>query len=108
MAQKESKLSREIVKRLNTLPRTHAQKVHQGPHKQGMSDITVTSFGVSIWLETKLPTNRKGMTELQAEFQNQIRKAGGYAFEVRSVEDAVDKVKGAVLSHYKHKRRRRK
>ena len=83
---KEADLITTIKKYLATLPETFAWKEHGGQYgTAGIPDIIVCHRGRFIALEAKVGKNQP--TKLQAVTIEQIRKAGGTAAVVRSVED---------------------
>lgn len=96
MAQKESTLSRKIVKALNALPDTWARKIHMGIHQRGIPDIIGCSRSIFISVETKMPGRAKDVTEHQAATMEMIQDAGGVAVVATSVTEAVERVEEAV------------
>ena len=83
---KEAGLITAIKKYLATVPETFAWKEHGGQYgTAGIPDIIVCHRGHFIALETKVGKNQP--TKLQTVTIEQIRKAGGTAAVVRSVED---------------------
>ena len=83
---KEADLITAIKKYLATVPETFAWKEHGGQYgTAGIPDIIVCHRGHFIALEAKVGKNQP--TKLQAVTIEQIRKAGGTAAVVRSVED---------------------
>lgn len=87
MTQPEGRLSRRILQALRARG-AFAFKVHGGPTMMaGLPDIVGVYRGYSIWLEVKMPGEEP--TPIQRQRIQQIRKAGGDAFVVYSVEDAV-------------------
>ena len=83
---KEADLITTIKKYLATLPETFAWKEHGGQYgTSGIPDIIVCHRGRFIALEAKVGKNQP--TKLQSATIQQIRKAGGTAAVVRSIED---------------------
>ena len=83
---KESQLVQSIRKYLATVPNTFFWKEHGGQYgTAGIPDIIVCYNGHFIGLEVKVGNNKP--TVLQTATINQIRKAGGTAVVVRSVDD---------------------
>lgn len=83
---KEADLIIAIKKYLATVPDTFAWKEHGGQYgTAGIPDIIVCHCGHFIALETKVGKNQP--TKLQTVTIEQIRKAGGTAAVVRSVDD---------------------
>lgn len=91
--QGESKISGNIVKALNKLPKTWARKVVMGIHQKGIPDIACVSHGKAFWLETKVPGKEGEATEHQINTMKLIEAAGGLCEVVVSVEEAVAFVK---------------
>lgn len=83
---KESQLVQSIRKYLATLPNCFFWKEHGGQYgTAGIPDIIVCFNGRFVGLEAKVGSNKP--TVLQAATIEQIRKAGGTAAVVRSVDD---------------------
>ena len=83
---KEADLITAIKKHLATVPETFCWKEHGGQYgTAGIPDIIVCHRGHFIALEAKVGKNQP--TKLQPVTIEQIRKAGGTAVVVRSVED---------------------
>ena len=83
---KEAELITAIKKYLASVPDTFAWKEHGGQYgTAGIPDIIVCHRGHFIALEAKVGKNQP--TKLQTVTIEQIRKAGGTAAVVRSVED---------------------
>ena len=83
---KESQLVQSIRKYLATLPNCFFWKEHGGQYgTAGIPDIIVCHNGHFIGLEAKVGNNKP--TVLQAATIEQIKKAGGTAVVVRSVDD---------------------
>ena len=83
---KESQLIQNIRKYLATLPECFFWKEHGGQYgTAGIPDIIVCYKGRFIALEAKVGKNQP--TRLQAATIEQIKRAGGIAAVVRSVED---------------------
>lgn len=83
---KESQLIQNIRKYLATLPECFFWKEHGGQYgTAGIPDIIVCYKGRFIALEAKVGKNQP--TRLQAATIDQIRRAGGIACVVRSVDE---------------------
>ena len=83
---KEADLITAIKKHLATVPETFCWKEHGGQYgTAGIPDIIVCHRGHFIGLEAKVGKNQP--TKLQTVTIEQIRKAGGIAAVVRSVDD---------------------
>jgi len=64
-------------------------KIHGGPTMMvGLPDQIMCYRGMFVGMEVKMPTGKT--TKIQERRIQQIRDAGGFAFVVRSVEDAMD------------------
>jgi Holliday junction resolvase len=88
MAQRESKLSRKIIKELE-LRGIFAFKVHGGPMMMaGLPDIIVCMEGRFIGLETKMPDGGDP-SPIQRFIHEKIRKSGGEVYVPRSVDEAL-------------------
>jgi hypothetical protein len=55
---KESKLSKDYIKWLNSLPKTKAMKRYAGPGRKGQLDITGCSHGYRLEIEVKIGDNK--------------------------------------------------
>lgn len=87
MTQPESRLSRKIITEL-TKYGVFAFKIHGGPHMMaGLPDIIACVGGKFVGLETKTPSGGDA-TPIQQFVHSKIRKAGGTAIVVRSVDEA--------------------
>lgn len=88
MTQPESRLQRKIQDEI----RKHGGfvfKVHGGPMMMtGLPDLIVCWHGLFIGLEVKMPGN--DASTIQRLRGQQIREAGGRAYIVRSVQEALD------------------
>ena len=83
---KESQLIQNIRKYLATLPECFFWKEHGGQYgTAGIPDIIVCYKGRFIALEAKVGKNQP--TRLQAATIDPIRRAGGIACVVRSVDE---------------------
>lgn len=83
----ESDITKSILKYLKTLPRCFFWKEHGGIYgTSGIPDIIVCIGGRFIALEVK--TQKGKTTPLQNAAIRKIRSSGGFAFVVRSVEEA--------------------
>jgi hypothetical protein len=87
MAQGESRVSRAIA----TACRARGAftfKIHGGPTMMaGLPDLVMSYRGCFIGLETKMPDGR--VSPIQAHRHEEIRKSGGIAAVVRSVDEAM-------------------
>lgn len=82
----ETQLVQSIKKYLATLPETFCWKEHGGQYgTAGIPDIIVCYHGHFVGLEAKVGKNQP--SKLQSATIQQIRKAGGTAAVVRSIED---------------------
>ena len=82
----EAQLIQKIRKYLQTLPDCFFWKEHGGQYgTAGIPDIIVCYKGRFYGLEAKIGSNKP--TRLQAATLDQIKKAGGVAEVVRSVDD---------------------
>ena len=83
---KEAQLIQNIRKYLTTLPECFFWKEHGGQYgTAGIPDIIVCYRGRFIALEAKVGKNQP--TRLQAATIDQIKRAGGIACVVRSVDE---------------------
>lgn len=91
MAQRESKLSRKIIKELE-LRGIFAFKIHGGPMMvAGLPDIIVCMDGRFIGLETKNPDGGDP-SPIQNFIHGKIRASGGEVYVVRSIAQALEAV----------------
>lgn len=90
----ESDITKSILKYLKTLPRCFFWKEHGGIYgTSGIPDIIVCIDGRFIALEVK--TQKGKTTPLQNAAIRKIRSSGGFAFVVRSVEEAKNAINSA-------------
>ena len=90
----ESDITKSILKYLKTLPRCFFWKEHGGIYgTSGIPDIIVCIGGRFIALEVK--TQKGKTTPLQNAAIRKIRSSGGFAFVVRSVEEAKNAIDSA-------------
>ena len=90
----ETALIQKIRKYLATLPECFFWKEHGGQYgTAGIPDIIVCYKGRFIALEAKVGRNKP--TRLQAATIEQIRRAGGVAAVVRSVEEVEEIMEAA-------------
>lgn len=90
----ESDITKSILKYLKTLPRCFFWKEHGGIYgTSGIPDIIVCIDGRFIALEVK--TQKGKTTPLQNAAIRKIRSSGGFAFVVRSVEEAKNAIDSA-------------
>lgn len=90
----ESDITKSILKYLKTLPRCFFSKEHGGIYgTSGIPDIIVCIDGRFIALEVK--TQKGKTTPLQNAAIRKIRSSGGFAFVVRSVEEAKNAIDSA-------------
>lgn len=98
MAQRESKLSRDIMKALR-LEGWFCFKVHGSEHMMaGLPDIIVCAEGYFIGLETKHPETRGATSARQDYVHCLITEAGGKAQVVTSPAEAVAVVRAWLRS----------
>lgn len=96
MAQKESRLSRQIMTALR-VEGWFCFKIHGTELVMaGLPDVIVCAEGIFIGLETKNPDKRDNTSSRQDYVHDQIREAGGAAYVVTSAAEAVDVVRAAV------------
>lgn len=90
----ESDITKSILKYLKTLPRCFFWKEHGGIYgTSGIPDIIVCIDGRFIALEVK--TQKGKTTPLQNAAIRKIHSSGGFAFVVRSVEEAKNAIDSA-------------
>lgn len=90
----ESDITKSILKYLKTLPHCFFWKEHGGIYgTSGIPDIIVCIDGRFIALEVK--TQKGKTTPLQNAAIRKIRSSGGFAFVVRSVEEAKNAIDSA-------------
>ena len=90
----ESDITKSILKYLKTLPHCFFWKEHGGIYgTSGIPDIIVCIGGRFIALEVK--TQKGKTTPLQNAAIRKIRSSGGFAFVVRSVEEAKNAIDSA-------------
>lgn len=88
MTQRESRLSRNIIKELER-EGIFAFKIHGGPMMMvGLPDIIACVAGRFVCFETKMPDGGKP-SAVQEFVHTKIRDAGGAVYVVRSVAEAV-------------------
>ncbi len=91
----ESDITKSILKYLKTLPRCFFWKEHGGIYgTSGIPDIIVCIDGRFIALEVK--TQKGKTTPLQNAAIRKIHSSGGFAFVVRSVEEAKNAIDSAM------------
>lgn len=96
MSQPESKLSRQIMTALR-IEGYFCFKVHGSDTMMaGLPDIIVCAAGLFIGLETKMPGKRTNTSPRQRYVHEQIIEAGGQAYVVTSVQEALSVVAAAV------------
>ena len=88
--QPEARLQRRIRKALEEeFPSCFFFKVHGGPYQSaGIPDLIGCVNGRFFGLEVKMPGGKKA-TKLQAATLLKIKNAGGVAFVITSVEEAI-------------------
>ena len=91
----ETKLAKKIRTRLkNEFEGIFIQKIHGGPNQiSGLLDFTIIWRGIAIWLEVKMPNNKKGLTKRQEKVIEDVRRAGGVACCVRSPTEAYNVIR---------------
>lgn len=92
--QPETRLQKKMQVRLKARG-AYVFKVHGGIYSEGIPDLIGCYRGFFFALEVKTPQNKKGATKLQQANLRLARKAGGYAYVVRTVE-ACDKLCDAI------------
>lgn len=92
--QPESKLVKKILVQLEGKLGGSWNKIHGGSYQNsGISDILGCVEGHYVALEVKVPGRENTLTNLQAKFLEEIRKAGGTAAMVTSPEQALEIVR---------------
>ena len=92
MAQRESRLSRDIMSQLR-LQGAFCFKVWGSEHMMaGLPDIIGCYRGRFFALETKLPEKRTNTSIVQERIMEKIRRAGGLAQVVCTIPEAVEAV----------------
>jgi hypothetical protein len=81
---KESTLSGKLAKRVRDRG-GWCRKVHGGPYGAGWPDLIGCYRGLFLAIETKLPTTRNTVTDLQRATLDDLRKAGAVAVVISSV-----------------------
>jgi Holliday junction resolvase len=100
MSQPESKLSRQIMKRLR-LEGYFCFKVHGSETMMaGLPDIIVCAKGLFIGLETKMPGKESHTSPIQERVHFLINEAEGLATVVSSVDDAVEVVERRLVEFF--------
>lgn len=84
----ENKLTSDILGALRARG-AWVNKTHGNIYSRGLPDITGIYRRVGIGLEVKLPGKQRTLTPLQAVTLKAIRKAGGEAYMVTTVEQAL-------------------
>jgi hypothetical protein len=88
MAKVESKIQREIIEYLNSLPEAYVYNaVGNAVSAKGTSDLLVCYKGLFLALEVKRPDGSYALQTDQAIRQRQVRKAHGIAEVVTSIKD---------------------
>ena len=82
---KESKLSKDYIKWLNSLPKTKAMKRWATTGRKGQVDITGCSHGYRLEIEVKIGNNRP--TEKQKWWMNYWEKTGAIVFWGNNIAD---------------------
>lgn len=82
---KESTLSKNFIKWLNTQPKTYAEKRLAGPGRKGRPDITGCSHGFRLEIESKIGNNKP--TQLQNYWIAKWKAAGAIAFWGNNLEE---------------------
>lgn len=92
--QPESALVNKIKNKLSTSLGGSWTKIHGGAYQRnGISDLIGCVEGKFVALEVKVPGREGTLTKLQERYLEEIRKAGGIAAMVSSVDQAIDIVK---------------
>lgn len=92
----ESKKQSKIIKWANRLQNTYAFKVNPPPN--GIPDVHIISHGVPFYFEIKR-TDKDHARKLQKYRIKQLRKAGGNAQVIRSLDEAKEVVARVLLKH---------
>lgn len=71
----------------------YAAKIHGGQFSVGISDLLVCYEGCFFAFEVKLPGKEKKLTELQKKNLREVREAGGIAWVITTVEQALEIVR---------------
>lgn len=91
----ETRLRGNIVKAAKKeFPDIHIEHPHGSMYSSGMLDLVGCLESVYFALEVKMPTNKKGATDLQQATIDSIENAGGVAAVVRSVDEALEVLHG--------------
>lgn len=85
----EPDLVRKIKKAL-IAEGAYAAKIHGGRFSVGVPDLLVCHDGRFFAFEVKLPGKEGNLTELQRNNLLSIRKAGGIAWVITSIEAAIE------------------
>jgi hypothetical protein len=95
MTETEAVIVKKILNSLNSLPHTHAMKIHGDPYQErGLPDVLCCSHGHFFAFEVKRPDKLKRVSRYQEHKLKQIRGAGGDAHVISSPKEAVDIVRG--------------
>jgi hypothetical protein len=87
----ESELTRDCVRRLNTVPLCYAFRVHGGPHqRKGTLDITGCYEGAFFSIEMKLPTTRNRVTPIQRAMIARLRACGALVGVATSLRECLE------------------
>lgn len=101
-AKPETKLQNKIRKSLEDNG-AWVIKIHGSPFtKKGTPDLLICYRGYFIGMEIKTPGNESNTTELQDYQLKEIKKAGGVAVVISSVEKA-NKVLSFIDRHFENK-----
>lgn len=74
----------------------YVAKIHGGRYSAGVPDLLIGAsngeggYAILVALEVKLPGKEKNVTALQETQLRSIREAGGIAWVITSVEDALE------------------
>lgn len=70
----------------------YVAKIHGGRYSAGVPDLLGCTKGSGLFFafEVKLPGKARNVTELQAAQLNAIREAGGIAWVITDVDDAIE------------------
>ncbi len=95
----ESDVTKRILKYMKTLPHCFCWKEHGGIYgTSGIPDIIACIHGRFIALEVK--TQKGKTTPLQEAAIRKIRSSGGFAFVVRSVDEAKNAIDNVLNNSY--------
>jgi hypothetical protein len=87
----ESELTRDCVRRLNTVPLCYAFRVHGGPHqRKGTLDITGCYEGAFFSIEMKMPGKERNVTPIQRAMIARLRACGALVGVATNLKECLD------------------